>query len=73
MREKIWTVFHIKNIAKVFAGDESGFAPCTAKAIIKILESNNIELEGKNVVVLGRSMVIGKPVAMLAIQKKMPR
>ena len=58
-----------KNIAKVFAGDESGFAPCTAKAVIKILERNNIELEGKNVVVLGRSMVIGKPVAMLAIQK----
>ena len=58
-----------KNIAKIFAGDESGFAPCTAKAVIKILESNNIELEGKNVVVLGRSMVIGKPVAMLAIQK----
>ena len=58
-----------KNIAKVFEGDESGFAPCTAKAVIKILESNNIELEGKNVVVLGRSMVIGKPVAMLAIQK----
>jgi tetrahydrofolate dehydrogenase/cyclohydrolase, NAD(P)-binding domain protein len=58
-----------KNIAKVFAGDESGFAPCTAKAVIKILESNNIEFEGKNVVVLGRSMVIGKPVAMLAIQK----
>ena len=58
-----------KNIAKVFAGDESGFAPCTAKGVIKILESNNIELEGKNVVVLGRSMVIGKPVAMLAIQK----
>lgn len=58
-----------KNIAKVFAGDESGFAPCTAKAVIKILESNNIELEEKNVVVIGRSMVIGKPVAMLAIQK----
>ena len=58
-----------KNIAKVFAGDESGFAPCTTKVVIKILESNNIELEGKNVVVLGRSMVIGKPVAMLAIQK----
>ena len=58
-----------KNIAKVFAGDESGFAPCTAKAVLKIIESNNIELEGKNVVVLGRSMVIGKPVAMLAIKK----
>ena len=58
-----------KNIAKVFAGDESGFAPCTAKAVLKIIESNNIDLEGKNVVVLGRSMVIGKPVAMLAIKK----
>ena len=58
-----------KNIAKVFAGDESGFAPCTAKAVMKIIESNNIELEGKNVVVLGRSMVIGKHVAMLAIKK----
>ena len=58
-----------KNIAKVFAGDITGFAPCTAKAVIKILESNDIDLEGKNVVVLGRSMVIGRPVAMLAIQK----
>lgn len=58
-----------KNIAKVFAGDITGFAPCTAKAVIKILESNDIELEGKNIVVLGRSMVIGKPVAMLALQK----
>ena len=58
-----------KNIAKVFAGDITGFAPCTAKAVIKILESNDIDLEGKHVVVLGRSMVIGRPVAMLAIQK----
>ena len=58
-----------KNIAKVFSGEENCFAPCTAKAVMKIIESNNIELEGKNVVVLGRSMVIGKPVAMLAIKK----
>lgn len=58
-----------KNIAKVFSGEDNCFAPCTAKAVMKIIESNNIELEGKNVVVLGRSMVIGKPVAMLAIKK----
>lgn len=58
-----------KNIAKIFAGEKDGFAPCTAKAVMKIIESNNIELEGKNVVVVGRSMVIGKPVAMMALGK----
>lgn len=58
-----------KNIAKIFAGEKDGFAPCTAKAVMKIIESNNIELEGKNVVVVGRSMVIGKPVAMMALSK----
>ena len=52
-----------KNIAKIFAGEKDGFAPCTAKAVM------NIELEGKNVVVVGRSMVIGKPVAMMALGK----
>ena len=58
-----------KDIAKIFAGEKDGFAPCTAKAVMKIIESNNIELEGKNVVVVGRSMVIGKPVAMMALSK----
>ena len=58
-----------KNIAKIFAGEKDGFAPCTAKAVMKIIESNNIELEGKNVVIVGRSMVIGKPVAMMALSK----
>ena len=57
------------NIAKVFSGEESGFAPCTVKAVMEILESNGIELSGKKVVVLGRSMVIGKPVAMLALKQ----
>ena len=58
-----------KNIAKIFAGEKDGFVPCTAKAVMKIIESNNIELEGKNVVIVGRSMVIGKPVAMMALSK----
>lgn len=58
-----------KNIAKVFSGNESGFAPCTAKAVMEILRTNNIDIAGKKVVVLGRSMVIGKPVAMLALKQ----
>ena len=58
-----------KNIAKVFSGNESGFAPCTAKAVMEILRTNNIDISGKKVVVLGRSMVIGKPVAMLALKQ----
>lgn len=57
------------NLAKVFAGDETGYAPCTAEAVIEILEYAGIELQGKRVTVVGRSLVIGKPVAMLLIKK----
>lgn len=45
--------------------DDCGYAPCTAEACIKILKYYNIPLEGAHVVVVGRSMVVGKPVAML--------
>lgn len=57
------------NLAKVFAGDETGFAPCTAEAVMAMLESYGIDLKGKRAVVVGRSMVIGKPVAMLLLKK----
>ena len=57
------------NMAKVYSGDESGFAPCTAQAVIEALKYENIELAGKNVTVIGRSLVIGKPVAMLLIKE----
>lgn len=57
------------NIAKVFAGDTSGFSPCTAEAVIEVLKAYDIELTGKRVTVVGRSMVIGKPVSMLLLKE----
>lgn len=57
------------NMAKIFSGDKDGFAPCTAQAVIEILKHNKIELSGKKVTVVGRSLVIGKPVTMLLLQE----
>ena len=57
------------NAAKVFSGDPSGFAPCTPEALMEILDYYNIDLTGKKVVVLGRSMVVGKPLSMLLLKK----
>lgn len=57
------------NIAKVFAGDPSGFAPCTAEAVVEMLKANNIEITGKRAVIVGRSMVVGKPLAMLLMKE----
>lgn len=57
------------NIAKVFAGDESGFAPCTAEAVVEVLKANEIPITGKRVTVVGRSMVVGKPLAMLLLKE----
>lgn len=56
------------NIGLVTAS-KGGFAPCTAKACIAILDHYNIPLEGKHVVVVGRSQVIGKPVALMALER----
>ena len=47
------------NIAKVFAGDNSGFAPCTAEAVIEVLKAAEIPMTGKRVTIVGRSMVVG--------------
>lgn len=57
------------NIAKVFAGDTSGFSPCTAEAVIEVLKAYDIELTGKRVTIVGRSMVVGKPVSMLLLKE----
>lgn len=57
------------NIAKVFAGDTTGFSPCTAEAVIEVLKAYDIELTGKRVTVVGRSMVIGKPMSMLLLKE----
>ena len=53
--------------AKVFAGETDGFAPCTPTAVMEILHHNEIPLKGKRVTVIGRSMVVGKPLAMLLL------
>ena len=53
------------NTEKVFTGDTSGIAPCTPEAVIEILKFYGYELQGKNVTIVNRSMVLGKPLAML--------
>lgn len=55
------------SFAKVMANKRGGFPPCTAEACIEMLRYYNIERWGKKAVVIGRSMVIGKPVAMLLL------
>lgn len=57
------------NIAKVFSGDETGFAPCTPEGVMEMLDHYGIELKGKRVTIVGRSMVVGKPLAMLMLKK----
>ncbi len=58
-----------ENIAKVFAGDESGYAPCTPMAVMELLKHYQIPLKGKKVTVVGRSMVVGKPLSMLLLKE----
>lgn len=58
-----------ENIAKIFVGDEDGFAPCTAEAVIRMLDHYEIPIEGKNVTIVGRSLVIGRPLAMMLLQR----
>ena len=57
------------NTAKVFSGETDGFAPCTAEAVIEVLKSYRIPIEGKRVVIVGRSMVVGRPVSMLFLKE----
>ena len=60
---------HPLNLEKIFEGDMSGFAPCTPKAAMEVLKYYNIPLEGKNVVVVNRSMVVGKPLVMMLLEE----
>ncbi len=57
------------SLAGVFTGTKLGFSPCTAEAAMEILKYYNIPLAGKKVVVIGRSLVIGRPVAMLLMHQ----
>jgi methylenetetrahydrofolate dehydrogenase (NADP+)/methenyltetrahydrofolate cyclohydrolase len=56
-------------LGALFTGRGGGFAPCTAQACLELLDYYGIDLKGKRVVVVGRSLVVGKPVAMLALAR----
>ncbi len=61
--------FHPINVAKVVLGDADGFVPCTPLGCQRLLIESGIETAGANVVVLGRSMIVGKPMALLLMNK----
>ncbi|AKN32784.1 methenyltetrahydrofolate cyclohydrolase [Clostridium carboxidivorans P7] len=67
--EKDVDCFSPVNVAKLMEKDETGFAPCTPSAVIEILKHYNVPMKGKNAVVIGRSMVVGKPVSMLLLNE----
>ena len=57
--------FHTLNIGKVAQEDDTGFVACTPAGIMELLARSGTDLKGKHVVVLGRSLIVGKPVALL--------
>lgn len=57
------------SLAGVFAGKEQGFPPCTPQGCMEILDYYGFDCTGKKAVVIGRSMVVGKPVAMMLLKK----
>ncbi len=62
--------FHTVNIGKIAQEDSTGFVACTPAGIMELLARSGTDLAGKHVVVLGRSLIVGKPVGLLALQKK---
>lgn len=58
-----------KSMLGLYEGTATGFAPCTPSAVMELLEYNNIDLCGKNVAIVGRSLVVGKPLSMLMLNK----
>jgi methylenetetrahydrofolate dehydrogenase (NADP+) / methenyltetrahydrofolate cyclohydrolase len=62
--------FNTLNLGKVAQEDETGFVACTPAGIMELLARSDVDLKGKHVVVLGRSLIVGKPIALLALQKK---
>jgi methylenetetrahydrofolate dehydrogenase (NADP+)/methenyltetrahydrofolate cyclohydrolase len=61
--------FHPENIAKLAVGDPAGLVPCTPLGVQRLLIESKIDIGGAHVVILGRSMIVGKPLALLFMQK----
>ena len=62
--------FNTINLGKVAQEDDTGFVACTPAGIMEMLARSGVDLKGKHVVVLGRSLIVGKPIALLALQKR---
>lgn len=62
--------FHPLNMGKLLLGEKTGFLPCTPYGISILLSHSKIETSGKHVVILGRSNIVGKPLAALLVQKE---
>jgi methylenetetrahydrofolate dehydrogenase (NADP+)/methenyltetrahydrofolate cyclohydrolase len=60
--------FHLYNVGGLVVGD-TVFPPCTPYGVLKLLEHEQIELEGRNVVVVGASNIVGKPMALMLMQR----
>jgi methylenetetrahydrofolate dehydrogenase (NADP+) / methenyltetrahydrofolate cyclohydrolase len=61
--------FHPENVAKLALEDPHGFVPCTPAGCMKLLEASGISTQGAEAVVIGRSMIVGKPMALLLVSK----
>jgi methylenetetrahydrofolate dehydrogenase (NADP+) / methenyltetrahydrofolate cyclohydrolase len=61
--------FNPVNVGKMLLGETDGFLPCTPHGIVVLLAQSNIEVAGKHVVILGRSNIVGKPLAAMLMQK----
>jgi methylenetetrahydrofolate dehydrogenase (NADP+)/methenyltetrahydrofolate cyclohydrolase len=68
-REKDVDGFHLYNVGSLIVGD-TVFPPCTPFGVQRMLESENIPIEGQNVVVVGASNIVGKPMAMMLMQRE---
>jgi methylenetetrahydrofolate dehydrogenase (NADP+)/methenyltetrahydrofolate cyclohydrolase len=68
-RDKDVDGFHLYNVGGLVTGN-SVFPPCTPYGVMKMLEHENIQLEGKNVVVVGASNIVGKPMALMLMQRE---
>jgi methylenetetrahydrofolate dehydrogenase (NADP+)/methenyltetrahydrofolate cyclohydrolase len=61
--------FHPENVAKLALEDPSGFVPCTPAGCMRLLEASGVETSGADAVVVGRSMIVGKPMALLLMAR----
>lgn len=61
--------FHPMNIGRLLLGEKGGFAACTPLGVVKLLQKSGFETKGKHAVIIGRSNIVGKPLAALLIQK----